>query len=106
VHQRIVSFILLSGALIGPLAVAALAPVAMAAPPNTCVTVCEAKADRCAQQCVREAGDPYDACQMACARTLFVACFDKCSATGQVVADDFVVVPAHSQQSGQERQDR
>jgi hypothetical protein len=96
VQQRNLSSVLFAGALLGLVAGVTIESVAMAAPPNTCVTVCEAKADTCALECMNEADQPYDACQMACARALFVACFDKCSDTGEVVADDFKIVPDDS----------
>jgi hypothetical protein len=66
-----------------------------AAQQPTCVTLCQQKVDNCASQC-EELGDAVyrdpaslRQCQLACAKQLFVSCFQRCSETGEVVEDDF-----------------
>jgi hypothetical protein len=62
-----------------------------AAQPPTCVTVCEAKADACAEQCSEVSGeDPAD-CQLVCAKALFQRCVASCQQTNEVVWDDYRV---------------
>ena len=64
----------------------------------TCVTLCQQKVDSCAAECQALAGAVYRdpaslrECQLACARQLFVSCFDRCSETGEVVEGDFGIV--------------
>jgi hypothetical protein len=76
---------------------AALASTAGAQAP-TCVTVCQEKVDACARNCegLAEAvyRDPASLrqCQLACAQGLFVSCFERCAATGEVVEDDYGLV--------------
>jgi hypothetical protein len=78
--------------------VALLAAGSAAAQEPTCVTACESKADTCAQQCEALAVAAYDdpvslrECQLSCARALFVACVERCSATNEVVEDDYRLV--------------
>jgi hypothetical protein len=75
------------------LCVALGAGVAAAQQP-TCVTLCQQKVDACASRC-EELGDAVyrdpaslRQCQLACAKQLFVSCFQRCSETGEVVEDD------------------
>ena len=74
---------------------AALGPDTAAAEEPTCVTLCEQKVDACASQCEALGGAVYRdpaslrQCQLACAKQLFVSCFDRCSQTGEVVEDDY-----------------
>jgi hypothetical protein len=69
---------------------------------DNCVTACEAKADQCARSCEELAqfssDDPASLrdCQVACARNLFVSCFDLCSETNVVVEDDYGLVAPYT----------
>ena len=74
---------------------ASLGAGAAAAQNPTCVTLCQQKVDACASQC-EELGDAVyrdpaslRQCQLACAKQLFVSCFQRCSETGEVVEDDY-----------------
>jgi hypothetical protein len=64
----------------------------------TCVTLCQQKVDACAAECEALADAVYRdpaslrECQLACARQLFVSCVERCTATGEVVEDDFGMV--------------
>ena len=59
------------------------------------MTLCEQKVDACASQCEALADAVYRdpaslrQCQLACAEQLFIACFNRCSQTGEVVEDDY-----------------
>jgi len=74
---------------------AAPGPGTAAAEEPTCVTLCQQKVDACASECEALADAVYRdpaslrQCQLACAKQLFVSCFDRCSQTGEVVDDDY-----------------
>ena len=73
------------------------APAASAAEP-TCVTLCQQKVDACAGECEALASTVYrdpaslQQCQLQCAKGLFVSCVERCSQTGEVVANDYGIV--------------
>src|SRR5262245_23332117 len=86
----------LCASLVAALAAAAAPPASAAQP--TCVTLCQQKVDACAGQCEALATSVYrdpaslQPCQLQCAKGLFVSCVERCSQTGEVVADDYGIV--------------
>ena len=64
----------------------------------SCVTVCQQKVDACGAQCEALADVVYrdpaslEQCQLGCAKGLFTSCVEGCSATGEVVDDDYRLV--------------
>ena len=62
-----------------------------AAQPPTCVTLCEAKADACAEQCSEVSKEDFADCQLTCAKALFPRCVASCQQTNEVVWDDYRV---------------
>ena len=85
--------------IVGALAGAGARPAAAQRP--TCVTLCQEKVDACAGECQALADSVYrdpaslQQCQLQCAKGLFVSCFERCSRTGEVVADDYGIVAEH-----------
>jgi len=78
----------------------AAAAAASAQEPN-CVTVCQQKVDACGARCEALADAVYrdpaslKECQLGCAKQLFVSCFEHCTETGEVIADDYGIVAEH-----------
>ena len=70
------------------LAVALLAASPGAAIEPTCVEACEVAVGRCGQRCSAETSARYPDCELACARSYFVACFQRCVQTREVVVED------------------
>ena len=58
---------------------------------QSCVEVCQAKANSCAGECSEKSGESFEACQLGCAKALFVPCVQQCSETGVVIGNDYEI---------------
>ena len=81
---------------------AALAGGSVASAADDCVTACEQKTNQCAARCEElsevASDDPASLrdCQLACARGLFVSCFELCAESNVVVEDDYGLVAPYT----------